>query len=264
MAKGLNKQENEENRDEIVSDEENDDGDTMKGGAKAKTKSKKKSKPSSSSKTTKKSNRGRKPSKGGKGSKKLSRKDEGRERYFKLIDSKTGKSYGRYTGETPKQAASKGFTKLLQKLKEKGKHAPKQSIIYLRESTRGSMRKIYGYEASRQKLDSPQELKIRDKETGQKKIITYHFRNKIKKVHVPEQFGGAKYARSNKKSSGIKKKNTGTKTKDSNKKSKTKKSTSKTSKPSKTSKTNKKGGSVKKSSSKKGSKKDKSASATRE
>ena len=126
-------------------------------------------------------------------------KEEGKERYFKLIDAKTGRSYGRYTGDTPKQAASKGFTKMLQKLKTEGKHPPKQSTIYLRESTRGSARKVYGYEASRQKLPEPQQLVIKDKETGDEKTIVYHFRNKIKKVAVPEQIGGAKTARSNKK-----------------------------------------------------------------
>ena len=126
-------------------------------------------------------------------------KEEGKERYFKLIDAKTGRSYGRYTGDTPKQAASKGFTKMLQKLKTEGKHPPKQSTIYLRESTRGSARKVYGYEASRQKLPEPQQLVIKDKETGDEKTIVYHFRNKIKKVAVPEQIGGAKTARSGKK-----------------------------------------------------------------
>jgi len=122
-----------------------------------------------------------------------------------LIDAKTGRSYGRYTGDTPKQAASKGFTKMLQKLKSEGKNPPKQSTIYLRESTRGSARKVYGYEASRQKLPEPQQLEIKDKETGETKVIVYHFRNKIKKVPVPEQIGGAKSARSAKKNSVSKK-----------------------------------------------------------
>ncbi|MEM0354208.1 MAG: non-histone chromosomal MC1 family protein [Thermoplasmata archaeon] len=114
----------------------------------------------------------------------------GRERYFKLIDVESGKSYGRYTGDTPKQAASKSYTKLLQKLKGEGKTPPKQSTIYLRESTRGSAKKIYGYLATRQKLREPQNLEIVDKESGNKKMITYHFRNKILKIPVPEQIGG--------------------------------------------------------------------------
>jgi len=139
-------------------------------------------------------------------------KQKGGDRYFKTIDAKTGDSYGRYTGETPKQAASKAYTKLLQKFKSDGKAVPKQSTtIFLRESTRGSARKIYGYEASRQKLKEPQRLFITDKETGEEKEIVYHFRNKIKKVTVPEQIGGAR-SKSSKKGSnkGSKRGTTGT------------------------------------------------------
>lgn len=151
------------------------------------------------------------------------------ERYFRLIDPKTGHSFGRYTGDTPKQAASKGYTKILQKLKTKGKTIPKTSIIYLRESTRGSARKVYGYEASRQKLDKPQVLEIEDEDGGTKTIV-YHYRNKIKKVPVPEQIGGVKIARSKK---NAKKEST------KSGKNKTKKSSSKTAKATKKSSTKK-------------------------
>jgi hypothetical protein len=122
---------------------------------------------------------------------KTAKKSEDSARFFKLIDPKTHKPFGRYTGDTPKQAASKGYTKLLQKYKEQKKTAPKEMTIYLRESTRGSNRKVYGYSAIRQKLPEPQELSIKDKETGKIKVITYNYRNKIKKVAVPEQLGGA-------------------------------------------------------------------------
>uniref|UniRef100_A0A6G6ACE0 Uncharacterized protein n=1 Tax=Borely moumouvirus TaxID=2712067 RepID=A0A6G6ACE0_9VIRU len=140
------------------------------------------------------------------GSKKSTKsKDESKDRYFKLVDPKTNESYGRYTGGTPKQAASKAYTKTLQKLKSEKKPIPKQSTIILRESTRGSPRKYYGYEASRLKLDKPQELTINT--DGQEKVITYHYRNKIKKIPVPEQLGGSKSSRSNKKSQTSNKKN---------------------------------------------------------
>jgi len=133
-------------------------------------------------------------------------KAEKKARYFKLVDPKTLKSTGRYTGETPKQAASKGYTKYIQKLKARGKKAPTETIIYLRESTRGSNRKVYGYSASRQKLDEPQELDIEDKVNGGSKTIVYRFRNRIKKVPVPEQIGGArKKAKAKKAKSGSKK-----------------------------------------------------------
>jgi len=161
---------------------------------------------------------------------------EGRDRYFKLINSE-GETYGRYTGDTPKQAASKGFTKMVQKMKSTGETIPKKMKIYLRESTRGSLRKIYGYEAARLKLPQPQKLEIKDKETGKKKVITYKYRNKIKKIQVDyEQFGGMVKAKSSKKGE----------SKRDNKKARgtsgSKKSGSKKSQPSRKQATTKKGG----------------------
>lgn len=165
--------------------------------------------PSKGSKTTKKTTpaRGKKTA----GKQKGGNTQKPTERYFKLIDAKTGKSYGRYIGGTPKQAASKGYTKMLQKLKANGKKAPAHSVIYLRESTRGSARKVYGYEAARIRLPEPQELVITDKETGKEKTITYNFRNKIKKVAVPDNvmLGGGR-SKSNMKK-GTSKKTSGSK-----------------------------------------------------
>jgi hypothetical protein len=158
-------------------EEKVDDVEEQDGGAKKKAKKTKKSK----------------KQKGGASKKQASKKVKRTgDRYFKVIDEKSGKTFGRYTGETPKQAASKSFTKLLQKMKESGKGAPKNVKIFLRESTRGSNRKVYGYTASRVKLSEPQELKIVDKETGDEKTITYNYRNKIHKIAVPDQIGGAK------------------------------------------------------------------------
>lgn len=126
------------------------------------------------------------------GSKKNEKEVKSNVRYFKLINAKTGEAYGRYTGVTPKQAASKGFTKMLQKMKSENKKLPKQCVIYLRESTRNSAKKYYGYEASRQKLKESQQFVIIDKETNKEKVITYNYRNRIKKVPVPDQIGGMK------------------------------------------------------------------------
>lgn len=114
------------------------------------------------------------------------------ERYFKLIDPKNKQSFGRYTGATPKQAASKAYTKLLQKLKQSGGSIPKTTTLYLRESTRNSPKKVYGYAASRIKLTEPQQLTIKDKVTGSDKTITYNYRNKIKKIAVPEELAGGR------------------------------------------------------------------------
>ena len=119
-------------------------------------------------------------------------KKEGKKRYFKMIDE-AGHTIGRYTGDTPKQAGSKAFTKMVQRANKEGKKLPKTSSIYLRESTRQSNRKTYGYSASRRKLDEPQQLEIQDGETGETKQITYYYRNDVKKIAVPEHMqGGAK------------------------------------------------------------------------
>ncbi|AEQ32871.1 hypothetical protein CE11_00358 [Megavirus courdo11] len=160
-----------------------------------------------STKTSKQSNK--KSSQTGGKKTPVKTKEATKDRYFKLIDPKTNESYGRYTGGTPKQAASKAYTKTVQGLKGGGKPIPKKSTIILRESTRGSPRKYYGYEASRLQLAEPQILEINT--DGETKTITYNFRNKIKKIPVPEQLGGVKTSRSAKKSQSGSKKATGSK-----------------------------------------------------
>ncbi len=141
--------------------------------------------------------------KGGSKTDRTVKNKEEHRRYFKIVNE-DGSSHGRYTGDTPKQAASKGYTKMIHKMKKSGEKLPKRSIIYLRESTRGSPKKIYGYEATRQKLDKPQELKIANSGTGESKTIKYKYRNKIKKVQVDmEQFGGV--SKNNKSKKNVKK-----------------------------------------------------------
>lgn len=113
--------------------------------------------------------------------------EEVKERYFKLIID--GRACGRYTGDTPKQAASKAFTKVLQNARQQGGDIPNEMTIYLKESTRGCDKKIYGYRCSRVKLDQPQSLVITDNDTGQQKTITYEYRNRVCKIsrnEIPE------------------------------------------------------------------------------
>lgn len=102
-------------------------------------------------------------------------------RYFGMVDCETGELVGRYLGQTPKQAASKCYTKMLQKNKNIDTRK-----IYLEELNTGSDSKIYGYECSRTKLDKPQKLEIPDLSTGQTKIIEYKYRNVIRKIAVDD------------------------------------------------------------------------------
>jgi hypothetical protein len=113
-----------------------------------------------------------------------------KKRLFKRFDENLGKYVGRYVSYTPKQAASKGYTKMLRKLKKLGEKIPKKSTVYLCEHTKGKPKKIYGYVAKRQLLETPQIRKIvvtdKDGELHKKKIKCY-YRNKIKKTQVPEE-----------------------------------------------------------------------------
>lgn len=107
-------------------------------------------------------------------------------RFFKEIDPKTGNSIGRYRGATPKQAASKASTK-----KAKRENVKKGEYkIYVRESTQGGGKKIYGYVTMRTRLREPQVVTRVDNNTGETKKVVYKYRNTIKKIAVPDQVGG--------------------------------------------------------------------------
>jgi len=111
-------------------------------------------------------------------------------RYFKMIDPNTFNSIGRYTGSTPKQAGSKAFSKSIRKIKQEGGKIPKTSLLYLRESTQNSLKKIYAYSATRDKLSNPQKVRRTNITTGDKKTVMYQYRNKLKKSTVPDQLAG--------------------------------------------------------------------------
>lgn len=217
--------ESEEQNEQIESEEQNESEEQPKKQRKTKDMKAGKAKKSNSKKVGSKTNGKNKSTTTGKNntkskSKKTSNNEEEEEenkRTFKLINAEDGSTHGRYTGDTPKQAASKAYTKMVQKLNKEKQKIPKLCVIYLRESTRKSPKKIYGYESSRLKLDKPQKLEIVDNKTGKTKEIIYRFRNKIRKVVVDmEQFGGNnKQTKKTKKRSGSKtsaKKNTTSKT----------------------------------------------------
>lgn len=188
------------------------------------------SKSKSKTAAPKKSKSGSKTVKKSASAKKSPKAKSTKKRYFKLIDE-AGRTIGRYTGDTPKQAGSKAFTKLVQRSKASGKKMTGNTNIYLRESTRQSNRKTYGYVASRRKLDEPQQLEILDGETGETKQITYYYRNDVKKIAVPEHMQGGAKKKAGKKGTKGKKpaaKKAGSKAKKSG--SKSKKTTTKTKK----------------------------------
>ena len=70
-----------------------------------------------------------------------------KKRSFRLVDNPRY----RYVGDTPKQAASKAYSKTILRMKKDGKKIPttRSLDLFLRESTRGGTKKIYGYKATR-------------------------------------------------------------------------------------------------------------------
>jgi len=98
-------------------------------------------------------------------------------RSFKVrLDGDT-EAYGRYTGVSPYQAASKALSEIIRnKKKQGGGGASKKIQFTLIESTRGSKNKEHRYEGKRVKLDSPVEYKVGDK------VIRKEFKNKLRKV----------------------------------------------------------------------------------
>lgn len=103
-----------------------------------------------------------------------------RQRFFKLIGpDSTG--IGRYTGNTPRQAASKAFTRLIQEKKRNNVEIANPTTVRVRECTRGSPRKEFVYSCDQVELSSPQSLVI-NLPNGENKTITYRYRNQIHKI----------------------------------------------------------------------------------
>lgn len=94
-------------------------------------------------------------------------------RYFKLIYD--DKSYGKFSGTKPKNAANKALTELA---KTYGNNGP--FVFSMMESTRGSNHKIYNYEGIRIVLNEP--MTVRVSTPLNSKDITYKYYNKLKKI----------------------------------------------------------------------------------
>lgn len=103
------------------------------------------------------------------------------QRYFELIDSKTGMCHGRYYALNPKQAANKMYTRMYQIAKLNNQHLDDTVIICLKESTKGSDRKIYAFEASRKKIEP-----ISDPEIGLRRTLSCDPNNKVREISVPD------------------------------------------------------------------------------
>jgi len=100
------------------------------------------------------------------------------QRYFKVVDS-NGQEGGKYSGSTPQQAASKGFVSMIKKGDIVGNGLTPVNIT-VRESGRGSSKKVYSYVCERIPLASPMVYTITDPVTGVEREVQYLYRNTIK------------------------------------------------------------------------------------
>jgi len=123
--------------------------------------------------------------------------EETRTRYFKLVLGDHS-AIGRFSGNKPRQAASKALTSIIRKqIEEKTYVAEKDIVFSLKECTRwnkkkcnkGSAEKIYMYTGRREPLPAEVLAKMqekpvvhnKDKPESEQKRIVYKFCNKVRK-----------------------------------------------------------------------------------
>jgi hypothetical protein len=106
--------------------------------------------------------------------------DKKKSRSFKV---KLGedKAYGRYTGDSPYQAANKALSELIRKKKKDGDTTAGKINFTLIESTKGSKNKEHEYIGKRISLKKPITYQTKDGLD-----VTKKFKNELKKVKKGE------------------------------------------------------------------------------
>lgn len=107
---------------------------------------------------------------------------KGGKRTFK-IKLEDDKFCSRITGNTPKQAASKALTLLINQRKQNGKSVKGKLQFTIRETTRGSKGKEYTYMGEKVKLKQPTTYTIKSA-SGEVKEIVNRFKNVIEKFQA--------------------------------------------------------------------------------
>jgi hypothetical protein len=97
-------------------------------------------------------------------------------RTFKLQIGDSDEYTGRYTGNSPYQAANKAFSEYLRSKKRKRQSTTGSFKFTLVESTQNSNHKMYRYQGKRVKLPKPVVYSVGDNE------IVKEYKNKIQKV----------------------------------------------------------------------------------
>ena len=98
-------------------------------------------------------------------------------RSFKVKLNSDGDQYGRYSGDSPYQAANKALSEIIRN-KIKNNHQIDDEIsFFLVESTKGKVKKIHQYLGQRIKLETPVQYSVAG---GQ--VIVKQFKNILRKV----------------------------------------------------------------------------------
>jgi len=98
-------------------------------------------------------------------------------RSFKVKVENDEKSYGRYTGDSPYQAANKALSELIRKKNKDGDSTGSKIDFTLIESTKGSKHREHQYIGKRLKLKTPISYDTKEGVTVVKK-----FKNELRKV----------------------------------------------------------------------------------
>ena len=98
-------------------------------------------------------------------------------RSFKVKLSNKGKATGRYTGDSPYQAANKALSEIVRKKVKAGKSVTGKINFGLVESTKGSSHREHLYVGKRIKLKKPIKYQI-----GCGTEIVKKFKNELRKV----------------------------------------------------------------------------------
>lgn len=99
------------------------------------------------------------------------------QRSFKAKLNKEDTTFGRYTGESPYQAANKALSEIIRQRKKDGENTSSKINFWLVESTKGKKYKEHQYVGKRVKLPTPIEYEV-----GSGNYITKEYKNELTKI----------------------------------------------------------------------------------
>lgn len=102
--------------------------------------------------------------------------------FFRVTD-KEGNYVGTYLSTLPQEVAMKAYRKICYNYKQNNIPVPDNITFYVKETINGILLKYIG---SREQLAIPCSVTIVDQQTNQKKIITYSYKNCIKRDMTDE------------------------------------------------------------------------------